>query len=173
VGIPGTVGGALHGNASANNGDIGQWTLSADVMTRGGEVMTRAADEMDFGYRQSSLSELVILNATFEFEREDPVELTKRMQRLWISKKASSPVPGRRCAYLFKDPGGITAAGVIEDAGMSQVARPGLQLEPKNPNFLIAESEATSHNAVEMIEEIKSGVASKLGVELEVGVEIW
>ena len=117
VGIPGTVGGALHGNASANGGDIGQWTLSAEVLTRSGEIINRSASEMNFGYRQSSLSELVILHATFQFEREDPIELTKRMQKLWISKKASAPPAASRCAYLFKDPGGVSAASLIEEAG--------------------------------------------------------
>lgn len=173
IGIPGTVGGALHGNASANNGDIGQWTLSAEVMTRSGEIKTRSADEMNFGYRQSSLSELVILNATFAFEKEDPVELTKRMQKLWISKKASSPGTASRSAYLFKDPGGVTAASLIEDAAQKQLLKGGLRLDQKNANFLIADPGATSENAVEFINEIKDNVAAKLGVNLEIGIEIW
>lgn len=173
VGIPGTVGGALHGNASANGGDIGQWTLSAEVMTRSGEIITRSADEMNFGYRRSSLSELVILQATFQFEKEDPVELTKRLQKLWISKKASSPGATSRCAYLFKDPGGVSAASLIEDAGAKQIHRNGLRLDQKNPSFLIADSGASSQHAVEMIEEIRQTVRAKTGVELETGIEIW
>ena len=173
VGIPGTVGGALHGNASANGGDIGQWTLSAEVLTRGGEVIIRSADEMNFGYRQSSLSELVILNATFEFEKEDPIELTKRMQTFWISKKSSSPAASSRCAYLFKDPGGVSAASLIEDAGLKQVQQGGLRLDQKNPNFLVADPNASGKDAVEMIESIRETVEAKTGIALEVGIEIW
>ena len=173
VGIPGTIGGALHGNASANGGDIGQWTESAEVLTRGGEILVRSASEMNFGYRRSSLSELVILNATFRFEKEDPVELTKRMQQLWISKKASSPPATTRCTYLFKDPGGVSAASLIEDAGLKQIQKGGLRLDQNNPNFLIAGPNASSNDAVELIDEIREVVKSKTGVELEVGVEIW
>ncbi|MBL8826799.1 MAG: FAD-binding protein, partial [Planctomycetaceae bacterium] len=61
VGIPGTIGGALHGNAGGRGGDIGQWTHSAKVMTYSGEIIERSRDELVFAYRQSSLDELVIL----------------------------------------------------------------------------------------------------------------
>ena len=63
VGIPGTIGGALHGNAGSHGGDIGQWTCQADVMTRSGEIITRRREELVFAYRESSLDELVILEA--------------------------------------------------------------------------------------------------------------
>jgi len=63
VGIPGTIGGALHGNAGTQAGDIGQWTCRANVMTRNGEVLARERDDLVFAYRQSSLDELVILDA--------------------------------------------------------------------------------------------------------------
>ena len=95
------------------------------------------------------------------------------MQKLWISKKASSPTPSCRCAYLFKDPGGISAASLIEEAKIKQIQKGSLRLDQKNPNFLIAEPSASSRDAVEMIEEIKTTVRAKTGVDLEVGIEIW
>ena len=72
AGIPGTVGGALHGNAGTQSGDIGQWTSSATVMLRDGEMLTRERDDLRFAYRESSLDELVILSATFTLDRDDP-----------------------------------------------------------------------------------------------------
>ncbi|MEX0613025.1 MAG: FAD-binding protein, partial [Pirellulales bacterium] len=92
VGIPGTVGGALHGNAGSHGGDIGQWALQATVMTSAGETIQRERHDLVFAYRQSSLDELVILEAEFELEEEDPVEVTKRMQKQWIIKKANLPM---------------------------------------------------------------------------------
>src|SRR4051794_18270118 len=53
VGIPGTIGGALHGNAGSRGGDIGQWTCQATVMTRSGEVIERSREELVFAYRES------------------------------------------------------------------------------------------------------------------------
>jgi len=91
VGIPGTVGGALHGNSGGRGGDIGQWASRATVMTRDGEMHTRERDDLVFSYRDSSLDELVILDAQFQLEPTDSAELTKRMQKQWILKKASQP----------------------------------------------------------------------------------
>src|SRR5207253_2048118 len=74
VGIPGTIGGALHGNAGSHGGDIGQWTCQAEVLTRSGEIIQREREELVFAYRHSSLDELVILQAQFQLETEDPQE---------------------------------------------------------------------------------------------------
>jgi UDP-N-acetylmuramate dehydrogenase len=92
VGIPGSIGGALHGNAGTQAGDIGQWTHRASVMTRGGEIIQREHNDLVFAYRQSSLDELVILDAQFELEEENPDDITKRMQKQWIVKKANLPM---------------------------------------------------------------------------------
>ena len=68
VGIPGTIGGALHGNSGSRGGDIGQWACRATVMTRAGEILQRNREDLVFAYRQSSLDELVILSGEFELE---------------------------------------------------------------------------------------------------------
>src|SRR4029434_10990036 len=71
VGVPGTIGGALHTNAGTLGGDIGQATQSATALTRKGELATRRKSELRFGYRNSSLDELAILEATFDLEPGD------------------------------------------------------------------------------------------------------
>ena len=118
VGIPGTVGGALHGNSGTQAGDIGQWTSRATVMTRGGEIIIRERDDLVFAYRQSSLDELVILDARFELEEEDPDELTKRMQKQWIFKKANLPMGHENTGCIFKNPRGMSAGMLIDQAGL-------------------------------------------------------
>ena len=90
VGIPGTVGGALHGNTGTHGGDIGQWAASATVITAAGETIERSRDDLVFGYRESSLDEPVILEATLALEEDDPRELANRMQKQWIIKRAIS-----------------------------------------------------------------------------------
>src|SRR5438874_2611275 len=65
VGIPGTLGGALHGNAGGRSGDIGQWTAKATIMTQEGQLIERGRQDLVFAYRESSLDELVILSAEF------------------------------------------------------------------------------------------------------------
>ncbi|MCA9109558.1 MAG: FAD-binding protein, partial [Planctomycetaceae bacterium] len=91
VGIPGTVGGALHGNAGGRQGDIGQFVKSVSVLTAKGEHFTRTEDELSFSYRRSSINELCILSAEFQLTEEDPTEIDRRMRTMWIMKKAAQP----------------------------------------------------------------------------------
>ena len=118
VGIPGTVGGALHGNAGTHGGDIGQWACRATVMTRSGEIIDRERNDLVFAYRQSSLDELVILDAQFELEEEDPDEVTKRMQKQWIVKKANLPMAHENTGCIFKNPRGMSAGMLIDQCGL-------------------------------------------------------
>ena len=173
VGIPGTVGGALHGNAGTSGGDIGQWTRSARVLTRSGELLTRQRDDLRFAYRQSSLDELVVLEASFALERDDPQLLTKRMQTLWIVKQASQPRGSQNVCCAFKDPDGASAASLIEQAGARNLEVGGACVSDEDANFIVASPGATSRDVCELIEQIKQRVSQQIGVELETSIEIW
>jgi UDP-N-acetylmuramate dehydrogenase len=173
VGIPGSIGGALHTNAGARGGDIGQWTVRALVMTRSGEILERTRDELDFGYRQSSLDELVILEADFALEREDPEVLTKRMQQQWIIEKASQPPAHQPTGCIFKNPRGMSAAMLIEQAGMKAASVGKAVVSDRHANFIVAQEGANSEEVLQLIEEIRGGVAEQLGIDLELQLEIW
>lgn len=173
VGIPGTVGGALHGNASSQGADIGQWTQNATVMLKSGELLTRRREELRFAYRQSSLDELVILDAQFELEREDPRELTKRLQKIWILQKANQPLANQNTGCIFKNPGGITAASLIEQAQLKALRVGDAEISDRNPNFIVAGQKATSQDVLQLIEKLRTGVAERLGVDLETQIEVW
>jgi UDP-N-acetylmuramate dehydrogenase len=173
AGIPGTLGGALHGNTSASGGDIGQWARGATVMTRAGEILARQREDLRFAYRESSLDELVILSATFELEAEDPAELTKRMQKQWIVKKAAQPLSNQNCAYVFKDPVGTSAASLIEEAGLKGTRIGDAEVCDRYANFIIAGPKATSDDVLRLMDLIRSHVNDRLGVALECGLDLW
>ncbi|NIP85162.1 MAG: UDP-N-acetylmuramate dehydrogenase [Planctomycetales bacterium] len=173
VGIPGTIGGALHGNAGGHGGDIGQWTCQATVMTRSGEIHQRQREDLAFGYRESSLDELVILEAQFELEEADPEELTKRMQKQWIVKKASQPLAHQSAGCIFKNPRGMSAAMLIEQAGLKGTRVGQVVVSDRHANFMIAEQGATAADVLKLIDKVRAAVAERLGVELETEIEIW
>ena len=173
VGIPGTVGGALHGNAGNQTSDIGHCTTDATVMTRSGEILARQRDDLAFAYRQSSLDELVILDATFQLEEHDPLELTKRMQKLWIVKQADQPVVDQAMGCIFKDPGGASAGGLIEQAGLKGTLVGQAKVSDHNANFFLTASRATSQDVTSLIDLVHDQVADRLGVQLERQIEIW
>ncbi|MBW3600871.1 MAG: UDP-N-acetylmuramate dehydrogenase, partial [Planctomycetes bacterium] len=173
TGVPGPVGGALRGNACTHGGAIGQWTTAVTVMSRKGEIATRARDDLQFGYGQSNLDDAIVLDARFELEPEDSAELTKRMQRLWIVKQASQPIGGQHASCIFKDPAGGSAAKLIEDAGLKGARQGKAEVSDRNANFIEVEPGATSDDVERLIDHLREQVARRLGVQLEVAIDIW
>ena len=173
VGIPGTVGGALHGNAGSQHGDIGAWTHSATLLTETGELVTRTRTQMQFYYRSSSLDELVILAAQFELEPANAAEVTKRMQKNWIVKRAGFPPSTLSQGSVFKDPGGVSAAAIIDEVGLKGLRVGDVQLSDQHPNFVIVGQSGTAVDVRELIDTVRRTVNDRLGLQLELGLEIW
>jgi UDP-N-acetylmuramate dehydrogenase len=173
VAIPGTLGGALHGNAGTHGGDIGQWAEQATIITHTGEVVDRHREDLVFSYRESSLDDLVILRAKLQLEEDDSRELSKRLQKQWIIRKASQPM-GHQCAgCVFKNPRGMTAGELIEQAGLKGTRIGGAVVCDRHANFIVAEPECTSNDILRLIDLIHGQVHERLGVELKLELEIW
>ena len=173
VGIPGTLGGALHTNAESHSADIGQWTQSATVMNRKGDIVSRKREELRFGYRDSSLDELVVLEATLELEKGDAAKLTKHMQQLWILKRASQPLGAEGTGCIFKNPGGVSAASLVEEAGLKGTRVGEAEICDRSPNFILAGPRTKSRDVLELIEHVRKVVAEKTGTNLEIAIEVW
>lgn len=173
VGIPGVVGAALHHNAGGRGGDVGQWVANATVLTRSGDVLGRERHEMVFGYRQSSLDELVILEAVFDLEPADPSELTKRMQKQWILSKASQPMSHERRGQIFLNPRGMSAGMLVDQAGLKGASVGGASVSDKHANYFVAAEGASAADLLKLIDLVRSRVDERMGIELELAIEIW
>ncbi len=173
VGIPGTLGGALHSNSGTDNHDIGQRTSAATVMTRSGEIIEHGSDDLRFSYRSSSLDELAILQATLTLEPEDRKELTKRMQTLWIVKKSKQPSSDLPAARIFKNADGLRAADLLDQAGLKGAKVGGAEICDQHANFIVAHPGASSEDVLRLIELARTQVREQLGVELDTDIEIW
>lgn len=173
VAIPGTIGGALHGNAGTQATDVGQWTAQATVVTYNGDVLTRQRDDLVFGYRDSSLDELVILAAKFHLEEDDPRELAKQLQKQWIVRKASQPMGHQSAGCVFKNPGGVSAGELIERAGLKGTRIGGALVSDRHANFIVAEHDCTSSDVLRLIDVVRDQVEDRMGVELELELEVW
>jgi UDP-N-acetylmuramate dehydrogenase len=173
VAIPGTLGGALHGNAGGHGGDVGQWTVEVTLLTRTGQLASRPREDLAFGYRQSTLDEPVIVSAKLQLEQDDPRELARRLQKEWILRKASQPMGHQNAGCVFKNPRGVSAGKLIEQAGLKGTRIGGAVVSDRHANFLLAEPEAASSDVLRLIDLIRSQVRDRLGVELELQLEIW
>jgi UDP-N-acetylmuramate dehydrogenase len=173
VGIPGTVGGALAGNAGGRSGDVSQVVESVTVMTPAGEILTRSEDELTFAYRSSNLDEFVILDATFRLQPDDPEEITRRMRKLWIIKKTTQPLSFQSAGCIFKNPRGMSAGLLIDQAGLKGTRIGNAEISDRHANFIVAHPGATSQDVLRLIDLARSKVAEQFGVDLELEIKIW
>ncbi len=173
LGIPGTVAGALVGNASADGRDIGLVTAEIEVLQLDGKIVTMRSDEAQFSHRRSALSGLIVLQATFQLDRRDPVALTKQMQKLWIVRSAARPRDVSRIAMPFVDPDGATAERLIADIGLSGIREGGAMLSSEQPHFLVAGESATSQDCLKLIERVREQVLIQSGIDLQSNLQIW
>jgi len=173
AGIPGTVGGALHGNAGGRGGDIGQFAKSVTVLTAKGETFTRTEDELSFAYRKSSVNELVVLNATFVLQPTDSDELTQRIRKTWIMKRSTQPLSHQSAGCIFKNPRGLSAGALIEQAGLKGTHVGGAEISDRHANFIVTNDEATADDVLRLIDLITTKVSDRFGVDLETEINIW
>jgi len=173
VGIPGTVGGAVMGNASSDGRDIGSVVESVTVLEKTGEQRVLTQQEAGFSHRKSSLVGLAILSVTFDLESRDVAALTKRMQKLWIGRNASRPNEEPRIAMPFVEPDEMSVNKLLQQVGLAGVREGDVSLDTQNPQFLIARSGATSEQCLKLIERVREQVLLQTGIDLQLNLQIW
>ena len=173
VGIPGTVGGALRCNAGDRAGDISQFVRQVEVLDSQGEVQVRERDELRFGYHWSNLDDPVILTAEFRLESDAPDAIVKRMRRAWIQRKASQPLSPQPACRVFRNPRALSAAALIEQAGLARTRVGGAEVSERDSNHVVIHPDATARDVLRLIDLIRSRVMERFNVELETELTIW
>lgn len=173
AGIPGTIGGAIQGNAGGRHGEIGSLVSSATLMNVQGETITRTKDELAFSYRQSGIDDLLVLDVTFQLHKDDPDQVADRLRKLWITKKASQPLSSQSAGCIFKNPRGLSAGELIEQAGLKGTRIGGAEVSDRHANFVVTHPGCTSADVLRLIDLVRSKVSGQFGVPLETEVKIW
>ncbi|MBE6428320.1 MAG: UDP-N-acetylmuramate dehydrogenase [Planctomycetaceae bacterium] len=175
IGIPGTVGGALHGNIGTDSTDIGQFLKCAKIASLDGTVSVVDKADMIFGYHQSSLADSIVLEAEFEFREENPLELTQRMQKRWIIRKASQPMGHQGSGRIFRNSteSGMSASELVEHVGMLGTRVGGASVCERHANYIVTEPDCTPNDVLRLIRLIQEQVHEHAGIRLELELEIW
>ncbi|EMI58168.1 MULTISPECIES: UDP-N-acetylmuramate dehydrogenase [Rhodopirellula] len=173
VGIPGSVGGAVVGNASAEGRDIGSVVRSIEVLDENGTAKTITAEEAGFSHRKSTLDGLVVLNVEFELEPKDVTALTKRMQKLWIHRGQRRPSDTSRIVMPFIDPDSMSTRDLIVNTGLSGLREGDVSLDLSAPQYLVAHENATSDQCLRLIERVREQVLLQTGIDLRLNLQIW
>lgn len=178
--IPGSIGGAVRMNAGCYGSYTADVFVSARAVTRGGEIVTLGADDLNFRYRQTDLPEgMVIVEATFEGPSGDPEALLARMEDQLRRRDESQPTRERSAGSTFRNPAGFSSTGraddvhdlkawkVIEEAGMRGARLGGAQMSEKHANFLINAGGASAADLEGLGEAVRKKVYQTSGITLE------
>ena len=173
AGIPGTIGGAIKMNAGGKFGDIGGVVRSVQVMDAAGAVFERTKDDMVFDYRHTNITSPFILGATLELDEDDPDRIMARTKEIWMYKRNSQPLNTKNAGCIFKNPRGLSAGALIDQAGLKQMRVGGAEVSAKHANFIIAHKGCRAEDVLQLIKLIRERVYDKNQVHLESEVQIW
>lgn len=171
IGIPGTCGASVFGNAGAFGCEISDVLLSCDLMSPQGAVRTVSADELGFGYRFSALKTTlvgyIVIAARFRVRHDDPVAVRARVDAIQAQRKATQPYGIRSLGSVFKNPPGDHAGRLIEASGLKGRRSGGAQVDTKHANFIVNTDHATAADVLTLVDLMQREVREKMGVELE------
>lgn len=173
AGIPGTVGGGIRMNAGGKFGDIGATVTRVGVMDVTGLLFDRHKDDLVFDYRSTNIAAKFILNATLELEEEDPERIMRKVKEIWMYKRNSQPLNTKNAGCIFKNPRGLSAGALIDQAGLKGFRVGGAEVSEKHANFIVAHAGAKAEDVLTLIKVIREKVEEKEGVHLESEVQVW
>lgn len=167
--IPGSVGGAVVGNAGAYGRSMSDALVSVHLLD-GTTEHVKEPRELDFGYRTSlfkQLPELTILSATFQLHRGERSALLDEIARDAELRRSKHPLEYASCGSYFKNPSReLPAARLIEDAGLKGFTTGKARVSEKHANFLVALPGATAADIVALAAEVKRRVREQSGHDL-------
>ncbi len=173
TGIPGTVGGAICGNAGSFGYEIKDVLVSVAIMDSNGGLGMFRAEGLGFGYRRSDISPKdIVLSANLRLERFEEAEVSKRMEKFLREKRRNQPLSERSAGCVFRNPGGVQAGRLIDEAGCKGMRVGGIEVSTVHANFFINRGEGTAVDYMRLMDEVSSIVNKKTGIVLEPEIRV-
>lgn len=197
ISLPGTVGGAVRGNAGCFGGETKDHLIEAEVL-RDGQVISLTKDALAFAYRESAIKHNhdVILSATFELKPGDPLVLQQELDEKLASRKSSQPLDAGSAGCLFKNyeiktdeelqrlhkkldipvemsqSRRLSAGWLIDQLDLKGTQIGGAKISEKHGNFVVNTGVATADEVVQLLALVKTRARNALGIQLEEEVQL-
>lgn len=175
AGIPGTLGGAVFGNAGAHGGDISTVLEVATILHRIEGRKDWTGKDLVYEYRGSWLKhhpgDAVVLNAKLKLAKRPEAEIRAQMDTFLAYRRLTQP-PGASMGSMFKNPPGESAGRLIEAAGLKGKRIGNAQISPLHANFFLNLGDARAADVFALIQEARTAVRKHSGIELELEIEL-
>ena len=173
VSVPGTVGGAVVGNAGAHGGCVADNLLRATLLRPDGALAEWPVARLAYSYRSSALKRTirsgqpqpVVLSATFQLQQADPTEMEARAAGFLAHRRTTQPVEPS-AGSIFQNPPGDYAGRIIEALGLKGASQGGAAFSTVHANFIINRGGASAADVVTLINRARQMTWQALGVAL-------
>jgi UDP-N-acetylmuramate dehydrogenase len=171
--IPGSVGGGIRMNSGCYGEDISKILLSVQTIDLNGQVKIIYSKDINFSYRGSNLTDdLIFISATFKGSLDTELNIKKKIDSLINKKKNDQPSKIKTCGSTFKNPINNKAWRLIKDSGCAGMEYGEAYISSKHCNFFVNKGKAKSSDLEKLINNVKSKVFAKTGINLELELKI-
>ncbi len=173
AGIPGSVGGGIRMNAGAYGSEMKDVLESEDLLNGEGNVKTCARAALQFEYRSLALPEgACVLGGVFDLARGNREAVEGRIREILKTRSGKHPLQYRNAGSVFKNPKGMPAGRIIDEAGLKGLTLGGARVSEMHGNFIVNLGSATAKDIIGLIELVREKVRERKGIDLEPEVKI-
>lgn len=173
--IPGSLGGAVYGNAGAFGGEIAGNLISVELFHRQYGRQTWPVERLEYGYRSSLLKRehlpVVLLSAELALRHDDRQAIQSKMEQFSARRRATQP-PGASMGSMFKNPPGDKAGRLLEAAGLKGKQIGNASISTQHANFFINNGLTTAADMRALVELAQKTVFDQFAINLELEVEL-
>ncbi|HEY3218606.1 MAG TPA: UDP-N-acetylmuramate dehydrogenase [Candidatus Limnocylindria bacterium] len=172
--VPGTVGGAVHGNAGAFGKETKDDLVDAELMDLNGKTWLATNADLTFTYRTSALqgTPIVVVRARFRGTAGDRATAVRRIKEMANERIAKQPLAQPNTGSIFRNPPGDHAGRLIEAAGLKGATEGGAMVSTKHANFIVNIGDASAEDVRALMARCQAEVKTKFGVDLVPEVEL-
>lgn len=165
--IPGTLGGALYGNAGVKDHTIYDNLVSVEVL-RNNEMITLQKKDIKISYRYTSFkdSKDILIRATFNLTKGNSLEMNETIKENRLKRVQTQPLGFKNAGSVFRNPEGDYAGRLIESLGLKGFSIGDAEVSNKHANFIINKGNATSGDIKKLIKTIQDKVQEEYNIEL-------
>lgn len=173
AGIPGSFGGAVCGNAGAFGYEIKDVVISVSLIDTEGRIKTARAEDIEFGYRRSSISSTeLLLAAELRLRKDKKEDVSLRIKNFMEMKWRRQPLSEPSAGCVFKNPHGLSAGKMIEEAGCTGMRIGDVEVSSIHANFFINKGNARAFDFCKLMEKVIQRVKERFGIILEPEIKI-
>lgn len=166
VGIPGTVGGAVFGNAGSYGYEIKDCLKEIEIINENLELIKLKKESINFKYRSSDLPENIFIRyVSFEF-KEDKGDTYEKMKQFLAQKRLTQPLRERSAGCVFKNPQGISAGYLIDKAGLKGTRIGDIAVSQIHANYFINLGNGRAEDFIRLMDIVRERVFKIFSIEL-------